>query len=184
MRESNYIKYYIENDSLNIEKIMNDYTPYIYSIISNRNSNLNEDDIEEIISDVFLAVWKNKEKLDIEKEMSSYLSGIAKNIYNKKIRNLKNISNINDYENNLYEIEDLEMQLESSEKEKIIMMEVKNMKQEDKEIFTLYYYYAKSMKEIANNLEIKEAKVKSRLFRIRLKLRKVLEKRGYSYNGK
>ena len=61
------------------------------------------------------------------------------------------------------------------------MMEINNMKQEDKEIFMSYYYYAKSIKEIANTLKIAETKVKSRLFRIRQKLKKVLEKRGYHY---
>ena len=60
---------------------------------------------------------------------------------------------------------------------------VNNMKQEDKEIFMSYYYYAKSIKEIADTLKIAESKVKSRLFRIRKKLKKVLEKRGYSYHG-
>lgn len=183
MNETNLIRHYIENDNFNIEKVMNDYTPYIYTIINNKNSNLNDEDIEEIISDVFLAVWKNKEKLDINKEMSSYLGGIAKNIYNKKIRNMKNISNINDYENYLYEGESIEVKLEASEKEKIILIEINNMKQEDKEIFTLYYYYSKSIKEIAEELKIKNQKVKSRLFRIRMKLKKVLERKGYSYNG-
>lgn len=183
MKENDLIKYYIENNNINIEKLMNDYTSYLYATINNKNSNLKVEDIEEIISDVFLAIWNNQEKLDIEKKMSSYLAGIAKNICNNKIRSLKNYTNINGYENNLYEIESLDRQLESTEKEKIIIMGINNMKQEDKDIFILYYYYSKSMKEIAEKLQITETKVKSRLFRIRIKIKKILEKRGYSYNG-
>ena len=62
-------------------------------------------------------------------------------------------------------------------------MLVNNMKQEDKDIFILYYYNAKSIKDIANILNITENKIKSRLFRIRRKIKRGLEKRGYSYNG-
>ena len=62
-------------------------------------------------------------------------------------------------------------------------MLVNNMKQEDKDIFILYYYNAKSIKDIANILNIIENKIKSRLFRIRRKIKRGLEKRGYSHNG-
>lgn len=89
MKESNLIKNYIQDNQLNIEKVIINYTPYIYTIIKNKNSNLSNEDIEEIVSDVFLAVWKNQSRLDINKEISTYLVGIAKNLYNKKIRNKK-----------------------------------------------------------------------------------------------
>lgn len=184
MKETNIIKQYIENEKLNIEKIINDYTPYLYTIVNNKRSNLKEEDIEEIISDVFLAVWKNQKKLDKDKRMSSYLGGITQNIYNKKIKKLKDNIDINCYENNLYQIGSLETQVENAEREKIIRQEINNMKQEDKTIFILYYYYSKSMKEISEELGIKQAKIKSRLFRIRTKLKKMLEKKGYSYDGK
>ena len=55
------------------------------------------------------------------------------------------------------------------------------MKEEDKNIFTYYYYKSKKIKEISIMMGISEIKVKSRLSRIRKKLKKELEKRGYSY---
>ena len=58
------------------------------------------------------------------------------------------------------------------------------MKEEDRRIFTNYYYYSKKIKEISKELNISEIKVKSRLSRIRKKLKKELEKRGYSYERK
>lgn len=183
MEKSNLIKQYMYNNKLNIEKVMEDYTPYVYTIISNKNLSLRDEDIEEIISDVFLAVWKNEKNLDICKEMSAYLAGITKNICIKKIKTIENVININDYENNLCDIESIEIKTENNEKNNLIMLEINNMKQEDKKIFMSYYYYSKTMKEIAEQLNIKEEKVKSRLFRIRKKLKKSLEKRGYSYNG-
>lgn len=183
MKESNLIKNYIQDNQLNIEKVIINYTPYIYTIIKNKNSDLSNEDIEEIVSDVFLAVWKNQSRLDINKEISTYLVGIAKNLYNKKIRNKKNIVNIENYKNNLFDTESIDIKIENTEKENLIFMLVNNMKQEDKDIFILYYYNAKSIKDIANILNITENKIKSRLFRIRRKIKRGLEKRGYSYNG-
>ncbi len=183
MIEKNLIKDYILKNELDIEEIMKNYTPYIYTILKNKNTDLTDEDMEEIISDVFLAIWKNQSKLDINKKMSSYLVGIAKNLYNKKMRSKKDLIDIENCEKILFETESIEMKIEKTEKEKIIIFVVNNMKQEDKDIFTLYYYNSRTMKEIADILNITEKKVKSRLFRIRQKIKRSLEKRGYSYNG-
>ena len=183
MKESNLIKNYMQDNKLNIEEVMINYTPYIYTIIKNKNSSLTNEDIEEIISDVFLATWKNQSKLDRDKELSAYLVGITKNLYNKKMRSKKNSVNIESLNDNLFEIESVEYKIENTEKQNLIIMLIDNMKQEDKDIFMLYYYNSKTIKEIANMLNITENKVKSRLFRIRKKIKKGLEKRGYSYNG-
>ena len=50
------------------------------------------------------------------------------------------------------------------------------MKEEDKNIFTYYYYQSKSIKDISGLLKISQIKVKSRLSRIRKKLKKELGK--------
>ena len=75
----------------------------------------------------------------------------------------------------------METIIEKSQKENLVINAVYKMKDEDKRIFLAYYYYANSMKNIAKELEISEQKVKSRLFRIRRKLKKILEKEGYHY---
>ena len=183
MKKEKLIKQYIEKDSLNIEKIMEDYTNYLYIIVKNKNFKLTEEDIEEIVSDVFLAVWKNQKKLDMQKGMSSYLAAIANHLYNKKLRNSKNVMDIESYENQLQDTKNIEQQIEDKQKNHMILQEIDTMKQEDQDIFLYYYYYAKSIKEIAKQLNITEGKVKSRLFRIRKKLKNKLEKRGYSYYG-
>ena len=183
MQKNDLIGNYVKNNELNIEDVMNEYTPYIYTILKNKNSTLSKEDMEEIISDVFLAVWKNQKNLDTNKKITAYLTGITRNLYNKKIRNTSNTTNINNYKNVLFENDNLELKIESTEKEKMITLIVNNMKQEDENIFTLYYYHAKTTKEIATILGLKENKVRSRLFRIRKKIKKCLERKGYKYNG-
>lgn len=183
MKETKLISSYIVNEKLNIEQVMEDFTPYIYTIIINRKMNISDEDIEEIISDVFVALWKNQKNLDTNKELSSYIAGITRNVISKKFRNVINITYMDDYKEELLEINSMENILEQSENTNIIMNELNNMKNEDKDIFMYFYYHYKSMKEIAIMLNISEKKVKSRLFRVRKKLKKNLEKRGYSYYG-
>lgn len=183
MKQHNLICMYVTNKQLNIEKVMNDFTPYLYTIIKNKNVMLSKEDVEEIISDVFVAVWKNQEILDYNREMKAYLVGITRNILCKKMRDLKPDVTLDDFENSLYEIKDIALELENNEKSNLILSELNKMKNQDREIFMLYYYFSKAMKEIAIELNISEAKVKSRLFRMRRKLKKALEKGGYHCGG-
>ena len=156
---------------------------YVYIIIKNNESAFSNEDIEEIASDVFLTIWKNKEKLDINKEIAPYVAGITKKLILKKKRKTKcNLEDIEELQNYLYkEIDVTHKQIEENEKINILNKQLIKMKEEDKNIFTYYYYKSKKIKEISIILGISEIKVKSRLSRIRKKLKKELEKRGYSY---
>ena len=181
MSNNKKIKEYMYNQELNMEIIMKEFANYIIKIIKNSNYNFNDEDIEEIASDVFLAIWKNQNTLDINKNMSPYIVGITKNIMIKRQRNnKKNIVNIDDFEKALYYDNDLYVYVENDEQNNVIMAELMKMKVEDRNIFTYYYYNSKQMKEIAIELNITEKKVKSRLFRIRRKLKRKLEEGGYS----
>lgn len=183
MNELNQIKDYKKDNKIDIDKVMNDFTPYIYTVLINKNSMLSGEDIEEIISDTFLALWKNQEQLDENKKISAYLVGIVNNLYYKKFRKFTNNIDISDLENELIKVLGIEEDIIDKEKENIILNEINQMKNEDKIIFKMYYYHSKSIKDIANQLKIKEEKVKSRLHRIRKKIKKELEERGYSYYG-
>jgi len=84
--------------------------------------------------------------------------------------------------NNLYNdihesLENIELIFSQNEKNRAVLEEVNKMKSDDKEIFIAYYYDEKRVKEISIMLNISESKVKSRLFRIRKKLKKVLKER-------
>ena len=176
---------YIDDNKLDIERLMNDYTNYIFSIIRNNYTNFSDEDIEEIILDVFFTLWNNQSKLDINKKMSSYIAGITKNLIKKKYRNIKkSCENIEDFENKLIDFSNIELTFIQKEKNRIITEELKNFKIEDKNIFYSYYYDEKNINEIANNFNMSASKVKSKVFRIRKRLYKELKKRGYILNEK
>lgn len=168
---------YFIDDVLQVESLMNDYTNYILTIIRKFSFNLSEEDIEEIMLDVFLTIWNNQEKLIRDCNMSPYIAGITKNLIRKKYRKLKIVENIQDYDEKLVSLENIELIFSQNEKNRAVLEEVNKMKSDDKEIFIAYYYDEKRVKEISIMLNISESKVKSRLFRIRKKLKKVLKER-------
>ena len=170
----------IDEKNLDLEKIVDEYSGYIYTIIQNMSANIfNQEDIEEIISDTFFILWKNQNKIDKEKSLSSYIAGIARNLVKERLRKTnKNI--INDLECDFFDIQMIDLEYENREKIEIIKNTMGKMKEQDKDIFNLYYYGNRKINEISKILKITELNVKSRLHRIRKKLKNELLKGGYS----
>lgn len=57
MKEKKELKNYIINKRIDLDRIVDDYTPYIRKIIQNMvGNNLTEEDKEEIILDTFFAL--------------------------------------------------------------------------------------------------------------------------------
>ena len=180
--EDRKIYTYIKNNKLQMEQIMENYSNYISTIIRNSYIELSSEDIEEVLFDVFLTLWKNQEKLDINKSMSAYISGITKNLIKYKYRQCKENQNIEEYEEKLIDSLNIEIMILQNERQNVIAEELEKIKQEDKEIFVEYYYDDRSIKEISKIFNMSESKIKSKLFRVRKRLNKTLKKRGYSSN--
>ncbi|MBS6252114.1 MAG: sigma-70 family RNA polymerase sigma factor [Clostridium sp.] len=109
---------------------------YVYIIIKNSGYLFSNEDIEEIASDVFLIIWRNKEKLDINKEISPYIAGITKNLIRKKKRDIKSINedlkNISELQNYLSDkIDYTENEAEEKEQIDIVTDELTKMKEEE-----------------------------------------------------
>lgn len=180
MKRRNEIKNYKNQNQLDLEKIIDEYSGYIYKIIENMSlAALSQEDIEEIVSDTFFIVWKNTDKLDSEKLLSSYIAGIVRNLVREKIRKLQYYTDISDYENEISEDFPINMICEERETMYAIEKVLKQMKNDDIMVFKLYYYSARKIREIAKIMNISEFSVKSKLHRIRKKIRKDLEKGGY-----
>ena len=183
MKNENAIYMYIKENVLDIDKIIDDFSGYLYSIIQNAG-NFMKEDIEEIISDTYLILWNNQYKLDFDKKLSAYLVGIVKNLIKQKYKILNNsYENIECYEDILITNERLDIVIENNEINRKIIELLNELKQDDREIFYEYYFYSRKIKEIASINNISESKVKVMLHRTRNKLRKELLKGGYSLNG-
>ena len=131
------------NVELNIDLIIEEYSPYIFKIIHNLAGNiLSYQDIEEVMADTFYLFWKNQAK--IKTNIKSYLASIAKNCtYNK----LKQINQYLEYDDQLlnkqgYKEDEFDYML-------IIEEKMKQLTDQEKEIFHLYYIEGYKIKEIA-----------------------------------
>lgn len=174
------MKKIFDEASINLEEVVDTYTGYLYTAITNMTKgNLSKEDIEEVISDAFFVFWKNQSKFDKNREVKYYLIGIARNLIKEKFRKVEIVYNIEDYES--FSDSDVNILYEQNERERIIEESLNKMSLEDKKIFIMYYYDFKKIKQIAKHLKISEFAIKSRLHRIRRKIRKELESEGYSY---
>ena len=170
---SKNIKDYIKDNKLNIEKIFEDYSPYIKKIINNMvNENLSSEDKEEILIDTIFVLWKNRD-FDIL-SLDSYIAGITKNLVKEKLRKRLITYSISDYENSI-EISKIDTYYdERNEIEDALNI----LTPIDQDVFRLYYYNQKSVKEISKALDISEFNVTTKLYRARMKLRKILKSGG------
>ena len=172
---------YMNNNELNIEEIVKDYSNYIYVIITNKVK-MCQDDVEEIISDVFVTLWNNQNKLDINKKLSSYLAGITKNLIKKKYSKIKEYENIDDFEEKFIFNENISLYSSEEEQYDVLINELNKLKKEEKKIFLMYYFENKKIKEISEILDFSESKIKMKLNRTRKKLKKVLKEGDGNYD--
>ncbi len=172
MNQTKHLIYeYMKNDELNLDKIMNDFEPYVRAIVNNMaNEKLSYEDKEEILSDTFFILWKNQSK--VITTIEAYVAGVTRNLVKEKLRKRKITCDIADYENILSSIE--VFQDDSLKNDKIEKC-ISKLKKVDIQIITMFYYYSKSTKEIAKELNFSEINVRTRLFRIRNKIRKELK---------
>lgn len=141
---------------------------------------LSESDVEEITADVFTAVWKSPKNLTAE-NLRPYLAAAARNAALGKMRTAKDWQPLEDE----YITADLDLE---SETDKRLLAEaladaLTELEASDREILVGTYYYCRSLKETAAVLEITENAAKTRLFRARARLKKILTERGIVYEA-
>ena len=87
MKEKILNDYLLKQQKIDIEKVMDDFYSYVYIIARNSVSTcITEEDIEEIVSDVFVGIWKNSSQLLPTTPVKPYLAGITRNVVRNKYR--------------------------------------------------------------------------------------------------
>ena len=181
MKIEKLAKKLIKGDESAFEAIIDRFTPLVSTIVFNlANGSLNTTDMEEIISDTFISLWYNREKVQPEK-LKGYICCIAKNKAKDKLRAMgrhKNIVNIDemDFEDGLVVSEKIENKIITE----ALRDALEKIGDPDREIIIRHYYYYQTSTEISERTGIKRETVKSKIKRTREKLRKLLQERGFS----
>jgi len=156
------------------------YTPYVSAVIYNIiGSCMTQHDIEEVCSDVFLALWNNADKTDASR-LKAYLGSIARNRAKNKLREMGTEIRIDD-DIVLVSGDDLESEFLNRELTDWIRQFIVSMEQPDREIFLRHYYYCQPVAVIAEEMRMNVSTVKTRLSRGREKLRQKLIQGGKEY---
>lgn len=169
-----------KRDSL--EKAIDIYTPYVsvitYNIIG---SIMTREDIEEVISDVFISLWRHAESLDNSKgSIRAYLGATARNCAKNKLREVMLHSELDELI--VPQTAAIDTILEQKEDNKLLLNLISELGEPDSEIFLRYYYYDEKIKKISQCIGLCQSTVKTKLARGRLKLKEVLIQKGREHH--
>ncbi len=162
----------LQNEKLDMEKIVKEYTSFLNSIINNKvNSALSFEDKEEILTDAFFILWKNQEKLTTT--IKAYLVGVVNNLIKEKFKKNKITYDFDEFQNSIDKLNNDSFE-DLSKIEKIEEI-IGELNEKDRKIIRLFYYEDKSVKEISKKVGLSESNIKIRLFRIRKTIKKKLK---------
>ena len=134
---------------------------------------------EDLISDVFLDVWRQAAKFEARSAASTWLLAIARF---KALSALRRKPDEELDEETAEAIEDLsddpEVTAQKKDKGEILRKCLTALSPEHREIIDLVYYHEKSVEEVASIVGIPEATVKTRMFYARKKLSELLKAAG------
>jgi RNA polymerase sigma-70 factor (ECF subfamily) len=134
---------------------------------------------EDLISEVFLDVWRQAGRFEARSAVSTWLLAIARF---KALSALRKRPDEELDEETAAGIEDTsdtpEVALQKKDKGEILKECLKSLSAEHREVIDLVYYHEKSVEEVAEIVGIPEATVKTRMFYARKRLSELLKARG------
>lgn len=160
-------------------EIIDRYSHYIYAIAANVLGDiLPAEDVEEIVSDSFTALWYTRSSVQSGK-LKAYLAAIARN---KAISRLRAMHATGPLEDDVPILDCRQPESEAliSELTVIARSAVDSLPEPDREIFQRHYFLYQKTGDISRDMGMNHATVRTRLARGRERLRLYLTERGYS----
>ena len=171
MAEEQLIKSLKKGDTGALEELIRRYTGYVSSIITRILGGC-LDDCDELTSDVFLAVWNNRDKLQTGK-LKGYIGAIARN---RAFDLLKARQETLPLEDDIIIIE--EDGTEQLDTALLLQKALMQLDRQQRELFVRHYYYGQTIGEAAEAMELNLSTAKTWLSRGREKLKEILIKEG------
>ena len=139
----------------------------------------NESTAEDLISDVFLDVWRQAGRFEGRSAVSTWLLSIARFKALSALRR-RPVEELDEETAGAIEdpSDDPEIALEKKDKSALIRKCLSGLSADHREIVDLVYYHEKSVEEVAEIVGIPENTVKTRMFYARKKLAELLKAEG------
>lgn len=146
---------------------------------TSKKMNLSSEDAEEIVQEVFLIIWKNRQNLNSELSFNAYLLTILKSLIVKKAKKEAMRVAYEVYAFSTQEIEsnETEMQIEYSEFEQISISEIEKLPKTQKAIFKMKNYDNLHSGEIAEKLGLSKRTVESHIYVATKSIKNKLQKK-------
>lgn len=179
MNERTLLRLLKDGDTGALSEIIGLYTPYLFTIASNIMAPaLGQEDIEEAVSDTFVALWYNAKELAPGK-LKPWLAAVCRNKAKDALRSRKLAEPLDD---DLLEVAaegDMEENVLRGELTRLAREAVDALGEPDGEIFRRHYFLYQKTGEIADALGLNAATVRTKLRRGRQRLRAYFTERGY-----
>jgi RNA polymerase sigma-70 factor (ECF subfamily) len=139
----------------------------------------NEATAEDLVSEVFLDVWRQAEKFQARSQVSTWLLAIARN---KALAVLRRRSTEELDEDQAVALEDPgnnpEVAIENRQKTEILLKCLAQLSPTHREVIDLVYYHEKSIEEVAEITGVPQNTVKTRMFYARKQIAELMTEQG------
>jgi RNA polymerase sigma-70 factor (ECF subfamily) len=134
---------------------------------------------EDLISDVFLDVWRQADRFEGRSAVSTWMLAIARFKALSALRKRPDEELDDEAAEAIEDVSDNpEVALQKKDKSAVLRQCLEKLSPEHKEIIDLVYYHEKSVEEVAEIVGIPENTVKTRMFYARKKLSELLQAAG------
>jgi len=183
MDDNRIIELLFERAETALNEVSHKYSRLYKGII--REVLSDECDIDECANDVLLAVW-NTIPPNRPNSLTAYICKIARRIginrlkYNtRQKRNTGYVAMLLELDDCLPFVEPIDDSDERSELIRSVLSDfIRSLDPETEILFVRRYMYLESVTDLAKRFELDENRISVRLYRVRKKLKKVLEKEG------
>lgn len=174
-----YIERILKGDSTAFTFLVEKYQSMVFTMALRMLGNREE--AEDAAQDAFIKCYKSLQSFKGDSKFSTWMYKIIYHCCldrikkNKKMMSSEIIEEV--HEGDVGLVEDALAYLEHQERSEMIQQAISQLATEDQMIITLYYFEEKSLKEIAEVVDISMDNIKIRLFRSRKKLFSLLKGR-------
>lgn len=146
---------------------------YVYSILENK------EDAEDIVQELFLIIWNNREKIDVKENVSAYLYRMAKNLSLNHLKGnvnrhlpLESSEGVCEYEDNKIESDEFHIALFDC---------IDRLPPRSRQVLLLHKLKGIRQKEIAAQLNISVKTIKNQIWTSLQKLKRCLQLKEINY---